>query len=234
MLVPLLSDRLPDTYIIVAGLVAFIIGLSCFAWPDYAHYWAVAESLEPGSTTQWALQLAALLIVGAAFALTWTPVLPSMMDEAAEKVAKLRNEVPEAAIHAVSTPVAGLFNAAMGIGEAAGPVFGGLLINSWGFSGMCSIFSVVMCLYGLVLLLEHKVGRHVRALHVQQRQTTPECDPVTPKVKHPSSRSGTVVPQVHLRSAAHLWLDLELQEMRREKEKRRRRRRRERAGSSPV
>ena len=79
----------------------------------------------------WASQLAGLLLIGCGWGLCWTPVLPSMMDQAASKL-----ESP-AARHLVSPSVASIFNASAALGEAMGPLLGTWLLHSGRTGRVC-------------------------------------------------------------------------------------------------
>lgn len=196
LIIPRLSGVVSDTCVMVFGIVVLVVGLVGFGIPlpdaDTDSYIS-ALGLEVGSTGQWALQLTSMAIVGCGFQIAWTPCLPSLMDVAAQKVAVGTGTTVEVAIHRVSAAAASIFNAAAAIGEAAGPIFGGILVRDYGFEKMAMLFVVVLSAYALMMIVEDSathggVGKEKRISNIR----SPGLNKSTPMD----------APQIHLRAAA--------------------------------
>merc|ERR1719382_606378 len=93
----------------------------------------VAElGLERGSSAQWMLQIGSMSIAGFGFTAAWTPCLPTLIETASDKVALETGASHAVATQRVSAPVAAVFNAAAAIGEASGPLLGGIFVRTYG------------------------------------------------------------------------------------------------------
>mmetsp|Transcript_28352 Transcript_28352/g.82140 ORF Transcript_28352/g.82140 Transcript_28352/m.82140 type:complete len:475 (+) Transcript_28352:65-1489(+) len=114
---------------------------------------------EPGSPQQWTWQITILLLCGMGASFTWSPPMPDMMQKAANRIADQRRLSHEAAVEAVSPAVATVFNGAAAIGEAAGPILGGVLYNVCGFSGTFLTMAFVFLAYCGFLLANRLLQR---------------------------------------------------------------------------
>jgi len=113
----------------------------------------------PGTPEQWTWQVAILLLCGMGASFTWGPPMPDMMQKAANRIADQRRLSHEAAVEAVSPAVATVFNGAAAIGEAAGPILGGVLYNVCGFSGTFLTMAFVFLAYCGFLLANRLLQR---------------------------------------------------------------------------
>jgi len=142
--VPMLVKRHGGVPIIACGLA--ILGIVCVIFgstdPSAAAVSGGLMSMQGMSTTSmWGLQIACMLFLGLGSALAWTPVLPQMLANTAELVEE--SDTAGAA--------ATVFNAAAALGEALGPVCGGLLSSIWGFAGATVIPGLFALGYALTL-----------------------------------------------------------------------------------
>lgn len=136
------------------------------------------------SAEQWLLLTTALTFVGIGWGLSWTPVLPSMVEAAAERASMKTGEPVSATTVQVSAAVSALFNAAVSAGEGLGPTVGGAMFRRLGFDATVSVLGGMMCLTA--------VGTFCLAGGPQPAA----APPATP------ARAFSPPAQMHLRSAA--------------------------------
>jgi len=136
--------------ILLVSLTSILLGLSD---PSAVEIVGWGLTLEPGSRGQWVLQVTLGLFVGSASVFGWTPVMPDMMEKAAKQVADRRGISMQAATAIVSPAVSSLFNAGAAIGEAVGPIGGGMLMARIGFAGTYVLLGLVFLIYGLALVM---------------------------------------------------------------------------------
>jgi MFS family permease len=148
VVVPRLTELWTDLSVVLLGLFAFAVAVASLA---------VNESLwigfAPGSVTQWTIQVFGLLVCGVGWGLSWTPLLASMVDHAATRVAADQSVSHSVASTMVSSAAAALFNAAAAIGEASGPTLGGAMISVFGFDTTCCVIAVFLSIIGLLAKL---------------------------------------------------------------------------------
>lgn len=135
------------------GLMAAACVLLGLSDPDAEALVGYSLQLEVGSSAQWALQISIFLSLGVASALGWTPVLPDMMEKSAARVARDRGISRRLAVGLAATSVSTLFSVCGSLGEALGPLLGGMLSSRFGFSGTFIIIGGAFGAYFVVLLL---------------------------------------------------------------------------------
>merc|ERR1712046_559153 len=91
----------------------------------------------------------ALTMIGIGSGLCWTPVLPSMIDTAANRIAADSDESVAMVTTKVSSAVAAIFNAAASVGEASGPTLGGAMVSNFGFDVTVIALGVLMWMTAL-------------------------------------------------------------------------------------
>lgn len=155
LVVPFLMDRFGGHTIMTFGvaLLSFCCVLIALSNPDVVQVLGWGLPLIPGSTAQWALQITIAMGIGSASACGWIPVLPDMMEKAAARVAKDRNLSREASTAMVSATVSSLFSMCTALGEAFGPIVGGILKNRCGFGGTFLLFGGILGIYLAVLII---------------------------------------------------------------------------------
>ncbi|CAE7883059.1 unnamed protein product, partial [Symbiodinium microadriaticum] len=93
--VPTLVEKIGSRSLMTLGLLLYGFGTFCFGIVPGA----------PGSTSNWAMQLTALILIGSGWAMCWTPALPCMVDAAALRLRKDSGCSVQAARHHVSPAV---------------------------------------------------------------------------------------------------------------------------------
>mmetsp|Transcript_59258 Transcript_59258/g.117417 ORF Transcript_59258/g.117417 Transcript_59258/m.117417 type:complete len:358 (+) Transcript_59258:306-1379(+) len=158
VLAPCVSRRIGDVCTVLVGLALFALGCFGFGFPtpEQAPAWLRIYGFEQGAPTVWVLQVSSLLFLGLGFSMSWTMLLPSMLNAALASTTACEQWQPfqqrrEIMVKAVSPAVVALFNSAGSIGKAAGPAFGGGLIEVLGFSKASAIFGVVALSWGCLL-----------------------------------------------------------------------------------
>lgn len=137
--VPRLMEMLTEMRVVRVGLFIMGVGVAILGV-------RLDTSFEIGSSAQWILQISALTLTGTGWGLSWTPVLPSMIETAADRMAADSNESIAVVTTKVSSAIAALFNAAAAIGEACGPTVGGAMVSNLGFDTTMYVLGMFMCL----------------------------------------------------------------------------------------
>jgi MFS family permease len=158
VLAPCVSRRMGDICTVLVGLALFALGCLGFGFPtpEQAPAWLLIYGFEQGALMVWVLQVSTLLFLGLGFSMSWTMLLPSMLNEALASITACEQWQPlqqprEIMVKAVSPAVVALFNSAGSIGKAAGPAFGGGLIEVLGFSKTSAIFGIAALSWGCLL-----------------------------------------------------------------------------------
>lgn len=178
--VPTLVEKIGSRSLMTLGLLLYGFGTFCFGIVPGA----------PGSTSNWAMQLTALILIGSGWAMCWTPALPCMVDAAALRLRKDSGCSVQAARHHVSPAVSSLFNASAALGEALGPTLGTELLAAQGFRVAGTAYFAAIALYAL--------GMHgVMRSHTEADSTPAEEQPNAPQL-----RLGSVVRENSSRSSS--------------------------------
>jgi len=143
------ADRVMTVGVILLAVCSALMGLSD---PDSRQSLGWSLPLPPGSSAQWIFQVLLFACLGISSALGWTPVLPDMMEKAVARVTQHRNVSREVATQMVSPAVSALFNGGAAIGEAAGPIFGGMLLSRLGFGLTYVVLGSIFAVYAIALV----------------------------------------------------------------------------------
>jgi len=140
-----------QAYLIAVGLFLMALVALIFGGSDPSGG-MVTSYLDAGSSVQWVSQLFGLVAIGVGTALAWTLVLPEMLKVAAIGVAEVRGEASPA-LDAVTIPISAVFNAGAAMGEAAGSVLGGRLVEVVGFGNALLLLAVVCSAFAFLLAI---------------------------------------------------------------------------------
>jgi len=167
MAVPTLMQRVSPDWIVSAGMMLFAVtqvslGLTD---PDKTANLGLNPTFAVGGQVQWVFQVALFVGLGVASSFGWTPVLPDLMEKAGALVSRQHSLSNEEAMAVVSPCVSSLFNAAAAIGEAAGPVLGGVVYARYGFSGTYVVFGFACAMYSLMIVCYRLRNMHDEPPH---------------------------------------------------------------------
>mmetsp|Transcript_59257 Transcript_59257/g.117414 ORF Transcript_59257/g.117414 Transcript_59257/m.117414 type:complete len:400 (+) Transcript_59257:306-1505(+) len=157
VLAPCVSRRIGDVCTVLVGLALFALGCFGFGFPtpEQAPAWLRSYGFEQGASMVWVLQVSTLLFLGLGFSMSWTMLLPSMLNAAMMTItareALQTSQLPrEVMLSAVSPSVIALFNSAGAVGKAVGPALGDGLIEVMGFSKASAMFGAAAIAWGCV------------------------------------------------------------------------------------
>jgi len=158
MLALRVSRHVGEICTILIGLAFF--ALSCLGFsiptPEDAPAWLLQIcAFEQGAPMAWVVQVSSLLCLGLGFSMSWTMLLPSMLNAAMMTItareALQTSQLPrEVMLSAVSPSVIALFNSAGAVGKAVGPALGDGLIEVMGFSKASAMFGAAAIAWGCV------------------------------------------------------------------------------------
>mmetsp|Transcript_60490 Transcript_60490/g.128228 ORF Transcript_60490/g.128228 Transcript_60490/m.128228 type:complete len:509 (-) Transcript_60490:534-2060(-) len=152
--VPALMEKFTARVVMMIGIFGFVCVSSLLGLSDPSARDSIgwALPLEVGGYAQWALQVFLGLALGSSSIFGWTPVLPVMMEKAAEHVVRTQGVSTKIAMAIVSPAISALFNGAASIGEALGPILGGMLIKKMEFGGTFVLMGLMFAVYFAVLV----------------------------------------------------------------------------------